>query len=272
MMGFSLNEITIGVVFVYVALAWLKTVSSGNVTVMDVLWGMGFVLIAWTRFLLTEDHSVAALACLICVTIWGLRLGFVLHQRTKKRGEDPRYVRMRETAGSNWWWVSFLQVFMLQGILLLIIALPIFSLIPEKSEPLEWTTISISLSVLCLIGFILGLSLEHKADMELKKYREKHGPGHLKTDGMFSVSRHPNHLGEAILWWSIGGFAVVVGGSSALPILIGPLILTLLLRYVSGVRMSEVDLQEREGYQAWVSSTPAMFANPIKTLLKKNAD
>ena len=62
MMGFSLNEITIGVVFVYVALAWLKTVSSGNVTVMDVLWGMGFVLIAWTRFLLTEDHSVAALA------------------------------------------------------------------------------------------------------------------------------------------------------------------------------------------------------------------
>ena len=108
--------------------------------------------------------------------------------------------------------------------------------------------------------------------MELKKYRQKHGPGHLKTDGMFSVSRHPNHLGEAILWWSIGGFAVVVGGTSALPVLVGPLILTLLLRYVSGVRMSEVDLQEREGYQAWVSTTPALFANPIKTLLKKNAD
>ena len=80
---------------------------------------MGFVLIAWTRFLLTENHSIAAIACLICVTIWGLRLGIVLHQRTKKRGEDPRYVRMRETAGSNWWWISFLQVFMLQGILLL---------------------------------------------------------------------------------------------------------------------------------------------------------
>ena len=81
-----------------------------------------------------------------------------------------------------------------------------------------------------------------------------------------------NHLGEAILWWSIGGFAVVVGGTGALPILVGPFMLTLLLRYVSGVRMSEVDLQEREGYQAWVSTTPALFANPIKTLLKKNAD
>ena len=272
MMDPSLNEITIGVIFVYVSIAWLKTVSSGNVTVMDVLWGMGFVVIAWTRFLLAENYTATAIACLICVTIWGLRLGIVLHQRTKKRGEDQRYVRMRETAGSNWWWISFLQVFILQGILLLIVALPIFALIPQESPTMEWTTTSVSLSLICLIGFVLGLSLEHKAYMELKKYREKHGPGHLKTDGMFSVSRHPNHLGEAILWWSIGGFAVVVGGTSALPVLVGPLILTLLLRYVSGVRMSEVDLQEREGYQAWVSTTPALFANPIKTLLKKNAD
>ena len=89
---------------------------------------------------------------------------------------------------------------------------------------------------------------------------------------MFSVTRHPNHLGEAILWWSIGGFALVVGGSDAIPTLLGPLILTLLLRYVSGVKMSEVDLQERDGYAEWVSATPAMFANPISALLNKNAD
>ena len=57
--------------------------------------------------------------------------------------------------------------------------------------------------------------------MELKRFRELNGPGLLKTDGMFSITRHPNHLGEALLWWSIGGFAVVVGGSSALPALIG---------------------------------------------------
>ncbi len=271
-MELSLNTVTILVIFAYVTLAWLKTVSSGNVTVMDVLWGMGFVLIAWTRFLLADSYSLTAILCLICVSIWGLRLGIVLHQRTKNRGEDPRYVRMRETAGKNWWWISFLQVFILQGILLLIVALPIFALIPEKSVTIEWTPTSILLSSFCLAGFILGLLLEHKADMELKKYRAKHGPGHLKTDGMFSVTRHPNHLGEAILWWSISGFAIIVGGIEALPILIGPLTLTLLLRYVSGVKMSEIDLQQREGFQEWVSTTPALFANPIKTLLKKNSD
>ena len=51
------NEFTVLVVFAYVALAWLKTVSSGNVTVMDVLWGMGFVLIAWTRFLFKQQSK-----------------------------------------------------------------------------------------------------------------------------------------------------------------------------------------------------------------------
>jgi steroid 5-alpha reductase family enzyme len=268
----SPNQITVLVVFAYVTFAWLKTVSSGNVTVMDVLWGMGFVLIAWTRFLLYEPFDIAAIACLICVTLWGLRLGFVLHKRTKNRGEDPRYVRMRETAGQHWWWISFLQVFLLQGVLLLIIALPIFYLIPGPAEQMEWSVEKIILSMICLTCFVIGLLLEHKADMELKRYRERHGPGHLKTDGMFSITRHPNHLGEAILWWSIGGFALVIGGSNAIPALIGPAILVLLLRYVSGVKMSEVDLQEREGYEEWVSTTPAMFANPIRALLKKNAD
>ena len=272
MVDIGLNLLTVLVVFAYVTIAWIKTLSTGNVTVMDVLWGMGFVLIAWTRFLFTDATNLAALLCLACVTLWGLRLAVVLHHRTKNRGEDPRYVRMREVAGNNWWWISFLQVFMLQAVLLLVVALPIFALIPEQSESIEWTMTSTALSLACLFGFLLGLSLEHKADMELKKYRAMHGPGHLKTDGMFSVTRHPNHLGEAILWWSIGGFAVIVSGFDALPVLIGPLILTLLLRYVSGVKMSEVDLQQREGFDEWVKTTPALFANPIKALLKKNAD
>ena len=83
-MELGLNETTALVVLTYVTIAWLKTVSSGNVTVMDVLWGMGFVFIAWTRILLTDSYNLAAIICLICVTVWGLRLGIVLHYRTKR--------------------------------------------------------------------------------------------------------------------------------------------------------------------------------------------
>ena len=69
MMELSLNATTILIVFIYVTIAWLKTVSSGNVTVMDVLWGMGFVFIAWTRFLLAESYNIASVACLSLIHI-----------------------------------------------------------------------------------------------------------------------------------------------------------------------------------------------------------
>ena len=272
MIFLNVNAATCVVIFAYITLAWLRTVSSGKVSVMDVLWGLGFVVIAWSRALQLESFNVITLLTLTAVSIWGIRLAVVLHQRTKHRGEDPRYVRMMESAGKNWWWISFLQVFLLQGILLVLVALPILSLIPEGNIDKSLSTNQLIATALLIITYGIGMIIEHRGDIELREFKKTSGPGQLKTDGIFSITRHPNHLGEAIIWWSIGGFAVLVGGIASSWALFGPLILTLLLRYVSGVAMSEVDLMEREGYQEWVESTPAMFANPFKVLLKKNAD
>jgi steroid 5-alpha reductase family enzyme len=179
---------------------------------------------------------------------------------------------MMESAGKNWWWISFLQVFVLQGILLILVALPIISLISENNIESSLSTNQLIGTALLIGTYCIGMIIEHRGDIELREFKKNSGSGQLKTDGIFSITRHPNHLGEAIIWWSIGGFAVLVGGFTSSWALIGPLILTLLLRYVSGVAMSEVDLKDREGYQQWVDSTPAMFANPIKILLMKNAD
>ena len=272
MITLNVNAVTCVVIFTYITLAWLRTVSSGKVSVMDVLWGLGFVIIAWTRAIQLNSFNTISVLTLIAVSIWGLRLAFVLHQRTKNRGEDPRYVRMMESAGKNWWWVSFLQVFVLQGILLILVALPIISLISENNIDSSLSTSQLIGTALLIGTYCIGMIIEHRGDIELREFKKNSGSGQLKTDGIFSITRHPNHLGEAIIWWSIGGFAVLVGGIASSWALIGPLILTLLLRYVSGVAMSEIDLKDREGYQQWVDSTPAMFANPIKILLRKNAD
>ena len=272
MITLNVNAVTCVVIFTYITLAWLRTVSSGKVSVMDVLWGLGFVIIAWTRAIQLDSFNTISVLTLIAVSIWGLRLAFVLHQRTKNRGEDPRYVRMMESAGKNWWWISFLQVFVLQGILLILVALPIISLISENNIDSSLSTSQLIGTALLIGTYCIGMIIEHRGDIELREFKKNSGSGQLKTDGIFSITRHPNHLGEAIIWWSIGGFAVLVGGIASSWALIGPLILTLLLRYVSGVAMSEVDLKDREGYQQWVDSTPAMFANPIKILLRKNAD
>lgn len=272
MITLNVNAVTCVVIFTYITLAWLRTVSSGKVSIMDVLWGLGFVIIAWTRAIQLNSFNTISVLTLIAVSIWGLRLAFVLHQRTKNRGEDPRYVRMMDSAGKNWWWISFLQVFLLQGILLILVALPIISLISENNVDSSLSTNQLIGTALFIGTYCIGMIIEHRGDIELREFKKNSGSGQLKTDGIFSITRHPNHLGEAIIWWSIGGFAVLVGGITSSWALIGPLILTLLLRYVSGVAMSEVDLKDREGYQQWVDSTPAMFANPIKILLRKNAD
>ncbi|MDA8718205.1 DUF1295 domain-containing protein [Candidatus Poseidoniales archaeon] len=272
MIALNVNAATCVVIFAYITLAWLRTVSSGKVSVMDVLWGLGFVIIAWSRALQLNSFNAITVLTLTAVSLWGLRLAFVLHQRTKNRGEDMRYVRMMESAGKNWWWISFLQVFLLQGILLILVALPILSLISEGNTDSSLSTNQVIGTSLLIATYCIGMIIEHRGDIELREFKKTSGPGQLKTDGIFSITRHPNHLGEAIIWWSIGGFAVLVGGISSSWALIGPLILTLLLRFVSGVAMSEVDLKDRDGYQEWVESTPAMFANPIKVLLRKNAD
>ena len=133
MITLNVNAVTCVVIFAYITLAWLRTVSSGKVSVMDVLWGLGFVIIAWSRAIQLGSFNTVTILTLLAVTTWGLRLAILLHQRTKNRGEDLRYVRMMESAGKNWWWISFLQVFLLQGILLVLVALPILSLISEAN-------------------------------------------------------------------------------------------------------------------------------------------
>ena len=110
--------------------------------------------------------------------------------------------------------------------------------------------------------FVVGLLIEAVSDEQLRRFRAKAGPGQLLTTGLFAMVRHPNHLGEAMVWWGLGLAAIAVAGWGAWPVLFGPLLLNLLLRWVSGVRMSEVDLEERPGFAEWVTTTPAMLPWP----------
>ena len=247
-------------VLTMVLLAWIRTVASGLVTVMDVLWGLGFLVVASARLVAQGGTDAVGWVAYGALLVWALRLATHLHLRTRSRGEDPRYVRMREGWGDRWWWGSLVQVFLLQGLILLIVAAPLRPLLDaDQREALPYATVLMAAAGL-LVG--LGLLLEAVADESLRRFRAREGPGHLLTTGLFAVVRHPNHLGEAMVWWGFGLAALSVAGWSAWPVLTGPLLLTLLLRWVSGVRMSEEDLEARPGFAEWVASTPALFPWP----------
>ena len=109
-------------------LLWVVSIITTNVSIVDIFWGFGFALTASTYYYFTEGNSQRQLLVLVLVLIWGLRLSIYLGWRNIGKAEDFRYQEFRKKYGANrYWWVSFFQTFLLQGILMWLISLPILA-------------------------------------------------------------------------------------------------------------------------------------------------
>ena len=107
---FCLN---LAAVILMMLIGWLLSLILKNVTVVDSLWGLGFILIAWLTFFLTDGLFGRKLLIALLVTVWGLRLSSYLTWRNWRKSEDPRYGSWREKSGKNFWIVSLFKVFIL---------------------------------------------------------------------------------------------------------------------------------------------------------------
>src|SRR5689334_4097940 len=93
--------------------------------VVDIAWGLGFVLLSWTSLLVSEIYNYRGIIVGILVSIWGLRLSSHIYKRNKDKPEDYRYLVWRQTWGKWFYLRSYLQIYILQGIFLFLISLPI---------------------------------------------------------------------------------------------------------------------------------------------------
>ena len=114
-----------GAVLLYMTGWFIAAQIRGRNDIADVAWGLGFILVAIVSLISGGAFSARGLLVSGLVLTWGVRLALHIHSRNRGRGEDPRYRKWREEWGK--WFVlrSFLQVFMLQGVLLLLVAVPI---------------------------------------------------------------------------------------------------------------------------------------------------
>ncbi|MGB1824769.1 MAG: DUF1295 domain-containing protein, partial [Ilumatobacteraceae bacterium] len=103
---------------------WLVSLVLRNASIVDITWGLGFVVVAWVSALRADAASGAASVLVAMVTVWGLRLGVYLFWRNHGNGEDYRYVAMRRRWGKRFWLISLATVFVLQGVLMWIVSLP----------------------------------------------------------------------------------------------------------------------------------------------------
>lgn len=242
-------SIVILVVCIYfIALFLLAQVLRDN-SIVDIAWGLGFIVVALTRFLVNQNPTPASVITLILVIIWGLRLAIHLGKRNIGKGEDYRYVNMRKRWGSKYARLkAFLNVFVLQGVLLMIVSLPILLVNTGTSTVVGWWTI------LGIILWVIGFGYEVIGDYQLAQFKKNPvNKGKLLTTGLWSTTRHPNYFGEALSWWGV--FLVTLNESRNMWGIIGPIVITLLLLFVSGVPLLEKKYKNRPDFKVYAEKT-----------------
>ncbi|HEY9118063.1 MAG TPA: DUF1295 domain-containing protein [Roseivirga sp.] len=216
--------------------------------VADIAWGLGFILIAIS----SSNFQGAKLLLLGLVIIWALRLSIYIGVRNARKSEDFRYQAWREEWGQKFYLRSFLQVFLLQAVLALIVGLPL--VIAGTSKELSWHW----LHFLAVIIWFMGFYWQALGDYQLARFKANPGnKGKIIKTGLWRYSRHPNYFGEIVMWWSIGLMVL------PLPMgwlgLIGPLTITYLLFFVSGVPLLEAKYKNNPEFSAYQKDVPAIF-------------
>jgi steroid 5-alpha reductase family enzyme len=245
----ELNYIVAGIVLAYMTGWFIIALARRRNDVADTAWGTGFIVASAASFLLYGAHVDRALFVLLLVTIWGSRLAYHIHKRNRNRPEDPRYKAWRDAWG-KWFYVrSYLQVFLLQGVLLLLIATPVLLISAYRGESIvTW------FDMLGLLLWIKGFVFESVGDAQLKRFiADPANKGKVMNRGLWKYTRHPNYFGEVLQWWGI--FVIALSVPHGIWGIIGPLTITFLILKVSGVPLLEKSFAGRPEFEEYKRKT-----------------
>lgn len=235
-------------------LLWLISVKLHNVSIVDSFWGLGFVLSISVYAIYANGLGFKNWILIAMVVLWGLRLSIYLAWRNFGKGEDFRYREFRKQYGENrYWWISFFQVFLLQGVLMWLISAPLLGALCGGSQQ-ELNVTDIAGILIWLIGF----TFEAGGDWQLAKFKsDLSNKGKVLNKGFWRYTRHPNYFGDAAVWWGFALFSFSAG--YYLPIL-GSLLMTALIVKVSGVALIEKSLHSNKPeYAEYVRKTSAFL-------------
>ena len=242
------------IIVIAMTLLWLVSVFLKNASIVDPFWGLGFVIAGVFYFYITEGLEIRKLIVLTLLIIWGLRLSIYLGWRNLGKGEDFRYQQFRKDYGEKrYWWISYFQVFLLQGVLLWLISAPLLSALFYSGG----SDLNI-FDYAAIIIWIIGFSFEAGGDFQLARFKlDPKNKGKVLNTGFWKYTRHPNYFGDAAVWWAYGLFSLAAG--SYWPLL-SSLLMTLLIVKVSGVSLLEKTLKNtKPQYKDYVEKTPAFF-------------
>ena len=249
-----LHALLINLLFAYGG--WLLSLKKNNVTHVDIMWSLFFVLNA-LYFYTAFTPSLRSTLILFLVLLWGLRLSVYLAIRNWGKSEDARYLKIRQNNEPNFRYKSVYIIFGFQSILAWIVGSILFMAI-ENDHPLTW------LDSLGLLITLCGIIYESIADYQLMQFKNDiKNRGKLLQSGLWKLSRHPNYFGEILVWW---GFFITTLVTGIHFNLIAPLLMTFLILRFSGVTLLEANLIKKfNGYDDYQKKVNTIIPRFWKT-------
>ena len=238
---------------------WSVSLLRRDASIVDIVWGLGFVLVAWAAKFVTGASGAGNWLLLLMVTVWGLRLAGYLAKRNLGKGEDFRYKAMRRKHGERFAIVSLYTVFGLQGALMFVVSLPV---------TMGQRDTSADAGFVVFLGFVvwaIGIYFEAVGDAQLARFkRDPRNEGQIMDQGLWALTRHPNYFGDALVWWGLA----IVGSSQGAGVwaFLGAGVMTVLLVRVSGAAMLDRLLAKRKpGYAEYMARTSGFIPMPRRS-------
>jgi steroid 5-alpha reductase family enzyme len=235
-------------------ITWLLSLYKGDVSIVDSLWPLLFLLLGLSSGFAIGFHGPRTPLLLALLSVWALRLSGHITWRNHGHGEDRRYQAIRARNQPNFAFKSLYLIFVLQAFMAWVISLPVHAAVLSH-RPLG--ALDALGGALWLVGFVF----EAGGDWQLARFKADPGNhGKVMDRGFWRYTRHPNYFGDFCVWW---GFYLIAAAGGAWWSFVGPVLMSVLLMRVSGVTLLEKDIGERRPqYADYAQRTNAFFPGP----------
>ena len=260
--------VTAAAVVAVMAVLMAVAIAIRNQSIIDIVWGPGFVVIAAVSYGLSAGSGgdeARRLAVLIATAVWGLRLGVYIGRRNPGHGEDPRYTALMRHKQGNLIVFLVRKVHGLQGAAMWLVSIPVQAAMYEHAP----------LGVLGAIGIVvwaIGLAFESVGDWQLTRFKaDPANRGKVMDRGLWAWTRHPNYFGDSCVW--AGLWLLALGSPVGLATVFSPVLMTVLLLKFSGKALLERRMLRSKGdaYAAYLSRTSGFLPLPPRRQQKVTA-
>lgn len=245
----------------YMTLWFLFAILTKRNDVADIAWGLGFLIIAVFTFIRGGFDLDRGFLVTILVVFWALRLSLHIFFRNKDKKEDYRYKKWRDDWGKWFLLRSYLQVFVFQGLMMLIIASAFVIVNTYRGGALTW------LDGVGFLIWLIGFFFETVGDWQLNRFVEekklnKKLRGKVLQDGLWKYSRHPNYFGEVTQWWGI--WIIALNVDYGFWGIVSPVLITVLILFISGIPLLEKKKEGDPEFEKYKKRVSIFFPLPPK--------